>query len=114
MALSRRWLNRRGLFFAAICLAILAAWLGYHANWIRERRDGWEWLDSHKFNGNVGFGMERRPFLPWSLAVLGEQSGEMYYLVKARDDERGDLPAYQQRVKEIEKLFPESQIIDFE
>lgn len=127
----RRWLKfSLRTFF--VLLTLLAVWLGYHVNWIRERREARLWIDEHTYKINVNGTFS--PYLnllqppntgaipsyqslirpvqdllsqgrraPWSLRILGETS-----LPYVQLDGRKNIG--ERDVRRIERLFPEAQV----
>lgn len=112
-------ISRSPLQFSLQALFILftvpAIWLGYHANWIHQRREGRKWIEQHPFNGEYGmYLVYERPDLPWALKLFGEKPlGGMSLrscLVAPKRDE--DLTEYKKQLARMEALFPECQIED--
>ena len=112
----RRWFrfSLRTLF---VVVTVFAIWLGYHVNWIQERRVGRQWLEEHSpINmwpvGNMPSfpNSETKPPLPFGLRILGERP-LLFALVRPKDSE--SLSRYRQRVAEMSRLFPECRILDY-
>lgn len=106
---SRRWFQF-GLQTMFVAVTVLAVWLGYDANWIRQRRDGLVWISEHAIrSGSIVIIRDSRIGLPWPLRILGEQPA-MCRIVRASEDEQHDLPAFRARLATIQRQFPECQI----
>lgn len=101
----------RTVFVAMLLMAVPAAWVGSTLNWIRAREAGRVWIEQHRGRGIRGLKYEARPSLPWSLCVFNEKPLHRE-IVAPNYAERFDLTAYRAQVVEIERLFPETQIVD--
>jgi hypothetical protein len=107
--------NRRRFRFSLwtffVAVTILGVWLGYHVNWIRERRSSYEWIESHG-TGNVGNPqIQPRPSLPWTLRLLGEKPLKYKYLPVQQDRQSAEsLEEFRSEVQRIQRLFPECQV----
>src|SRR5262245_41919867 len=83
---SRRWFafSVRGMFGVVILLGI---WLGFQANWLRQRQEARGWIEQHEFAGgwsrlnpsevlvherNGTTHPDKPADAPWSLRLLGE------------------------------------------
>ncbi len=75
-----------------VLVTALGAWLGYHLNWIRERR---EYLSINSITDDT-VDTNDRSELPLGLRILGEQSHAVVFVMDEADVER------------IQRLFPEA------
>jgi hypothetical protein len=107
----------RSLFIAMTLFCVVLGWfVSYNLNWIRERHKWRAWLDRHGAGGSIGYSVEPRPPLPWSLALFGENALEQAF-VHPYDNENtsaGDKPMgkteYARCVASAAQAFPECQI----
>jgi hypothetical protein len=107
ICLPRLQFSLRTLFIA---ITLLAVWLGYHVNWIHQRREGRKWLGHHGFEFPI---MPALPELPWSLALLEETPFPCAkFYVAPKSEERADLRGYRAQVAKIRSLFPECDFVD--
>lgn len=108
----RRWF-RFSLRTMFVLMTVLCAWMAYHLNWIRQRRETMEWLNlleqKHGLLGTAcGLQGDARPNLPLSLRILGEKEESMIWIC---------LPDYldesesQKWFNKVQRLFPESHLV---
>jgi hypothetical protein len=105
----RRWF-RYSLRTLFVVVTLFALWMGYHLNWIRQRRDARKWIEAHPVGGSIGYHAERRPDISWSLWILGEKAEQIVIMVGEAD--RDEREEYIDRVQNVITLFPESQVVD--
>lgn len=108
--LPRPQFTLRTLFIA---VTLLSVWLGYHVNWVHQRREARKWLIEHCQTTQpceIGaLALQRE--LPWTLKLLGEQPMQMCNVIP-NTNEQTDLQTYRRRVGQICTLFPECPIVD--
>jgi len=90
----------RTLFVLTVVVSIPLAWVGYSLSWIRQRREvlaGARVWDTSSFSSNV------RRTAPAGLWLLGETGVNDVTL----------LPGSSLDTKELKRLFPEAEIVDW-
>jgi hypothetical protein len=106
----------RFLFVAITLIGVVTSWVVYQLNWIRERHRWREWLNAHAVGGSIGFQVEPKPPLPWSLALFGEQPLDRCFVSPIDDEHPEDkvptFDVFRRCVERATELFPECQIID--
>jgi hypothetical protein len=108
----------RSLFIAVtlICI-VLGSFVSYNLNWIRERHKWRAWLDRHAAGGSIGYNIEPRPPLPWSLALFGESALQQAFVHPydnenfSPDDKPMEKTEYARCVASAAQAFPECQIV---
>src|SRR5690242_4536797 len=68
-----------------IVTALIAAWLGYHVHWIRQRHEALPWASQHDIEVPFMPDPQLHKF-PWSLRLLGEQPTK-YMILGPHDEE---------------------------
>jgi hypothetical protein len=114
-----RWLafSLRGLFAA---ITLLAIWLGFQVNWLRQRQEARRWIQQHESSDwsradpvNVVVSGIRnrdgRAAAPWSLRLMGE-TRLVYVILDKRKLTEADMP----RLDSLQVLFPEATGIHIE
>jgi hypothetical protein len=104
----RRWLrfSLRSLFIA---LTILACWLGYQLNWIRQRREFYAKNEAdmlqHCGSTMIGVQYGKAPGLLW---LFGESAKPLIVLHVEGNSPEALTPADLERIRQARLLFPET------
>jgi hypothetical protein len=105
----RRWFQF-GLRTMFVAVTVVAIFIGYHVNWIRQRNaerttftylQGLVWSDSYDVNP--------APEFPWSLRLFGEKPEPLIYIATDPKSERD-----RQHLERVSRLFPESRVVGTE
>jgi hypothetical protein len=92
----------RTLFVAVTIAGVIAAWVTYQLNWIRQRHDVFASHRVYEIKRKIILSAEPGMILPpWSLRVFGEtgQDGMMF-----------DLAESDPELERIRRLFPEAEV----
>jgi hypothetical protein len=101
----RRWFQF-GLRTMFVVVTMFAVWLGYYANWIRQRNLVRAEI-VHFVDGTIAKEfVPLRHTMPWQLKLLGESPMVFFYIYAATD-----LPEEWARVDRIRKICPESHMV---
>jgi hypothetical protein len=102
----RRWFQF-GLRTMFVVVAFFAIWLGYQANWVRQRHDAQAWLDEHLSTIPPGAFLDPPIKLSWTLRLFGEEpKGVVFVVIDSKsDDDR-------QQIKRMRRLFPEAHFMN--
>ncbi|REK05440.1 MAG: hypothetical protein DWQ37_23260 [Planctomycetota bacterium] len=99
----RHWF-RYSLRTLLVLAAIFGCWLGYQANWIRQRRAAVGWMATQAEHWHH-MPIDQRPYFetdaPWTIRLWGEQGLSRVGVVV--EPEQVDA-----KQRELERLFPEA------
>jgi hypothetical protein len=93
----------RALFIA---ITLVAIWLGYHVNWIRQRHEAITWLEQHD---EAVWNVDMFEPHSWSLRLLGEGRQSSRSISPTAWESR-DLTTFRKQLAKISALFPECEI----
>jgi hypothetical protein len=102
----RRW-PRYSLRTLFVVVLLVGIWLGYYANWQRERHNALEWVNQRAKRGTVMHSHDPKRKLPWTLELMGEKPQEMIWVnvdPESVEDAR--------QIEKIRSLFPEAHVFN--
>jgi hypothetical protein len=100
-----------------VVVTIFGCWLGHEWNWIRQRHEARQWVESHEvrqFFGNKIQEVQPGTKLPWTLRILDEKplAGGFGGGRTTIEQKPGDDPgSYKVRLEEVCRLFPEASFV---
>lgn len=105
----RRWFrfSLRGLFVVVTLFALLSAWMVYQLNWIRQRHQALDWLNSSEGSWCAPslVGARTQVSAPWGLRLLGEQG-----IVGVGMDVKQFAGPVPYTPMQLQRLFPEARV----
>ena len=97
-------------------VTLVAVFIGYHVNWMSQRKLSRAWLSMQMNGGSFGYTPKPKSAFPWMLKLLGEKPEPLILMRWEPADNYKDLfpvpDEYLELVKRIEGLFPEAVIWD--
>jgi hypothetical protein len=90
-----------------VLVTILCIWLGYHLNWIRQRREALAWVETHGAKWWASSPWEPIP-APMGLRLLGQDGVSLIDCDSMAWRSREEQDALKQRFATYRQLFPEA------
>ncbi|HEY2838220.1 MAG TPA: hypothetical protein VGJ26_03680, partial [Pirellulales bacterium] len=113
-----RWyqFTLKELFVTLTIVSLFLGWIGYHINWIRERKQCVNRLRAKMEKLDIEmhfFGRDHDKPMPFGLRVLGvPQTAQVWVWFDEDADEPGPTrEAALQEIAEVERLFPDGEVM---